>query len=145
MIQLTADQIREVADQMDCGFRCFYNTVTKEIKSVIDMDKHPFAEEDFWESEYDEIEKDTEKFIEIHAPDTRFSLRIMERFIDTVDDIKFQNRLIFALNRPRPFSNFKYEIDYSGEYREIWFAFKKNQFIEWVKDQIEMLNNRDEQ
>ncbi len=83
--------------------------------------------------------------MEIESPDTKFSFQIMEEFIiDIVDNSIIQEKLISALNRNKPFRNFKYVIDNSGKYREMWFKFKHNQYEEWVKEQIEMLNEFNE-
>jgi hypothetical protein len=46
------------------------------------------------------------------------------------------DRLEEALRRPKPFANFKFDIDNSGLYRQKWFDFKKLQMIEWVRGQV---------
>jgi len=40
--------------------------------------------------------------------------------------------LINALNRKKPFREFKFEIDNSNMYRQQWFDFKNAQLKEWV-------------
>jgi hypothetical protein len=64
----------------------------------------------------------------------------MADFIDTVTDKKVQDRLIKALNKSKPFRNFKYEIDNSGEYRQKWFNFKEQEYCKWIDNQIADLN-----
>jgi hypothetical protein len=68
--------------------------------------------------------------------DSNQSFRVMERFVDRVDSEKFREKLINALNRRKPFRNFKYQID-DSDYRQDWFDFKLQQNMEWVKEQIE--------
>ncbi len=54
----------------------------------------------------------------------------MEAFIETLNDKRFQTRLIQALERKRPFANFKSIID-SSDVRQNWFDFRderKNKF-----------------
>jgi hypothetical protein len=64
----------------------------------------------------------------------------MVDFAESVDDTKLRDKLISALNRPKPFQNFKWQIDNSGEYRQQWFDFKKMCYIQWVKEQIDLKN-----
>lgn len=48
------------------------------------------------------------------------------------------------LNRSKPFSNFKWIIDNSGDYRQKWFDFKNQKYIEWVEEKISELNSMEE-
>ena len=66
----------------------------------------------------------------------------MAGFADSVDDTRLQDKLINALNKSKPFRNFKWQIDNSGDYRQQWFDFKKIRYIQLVKEQIE-LNKED--
>jgi len=50
------------------------------------------------------------------------------------DPVKLQDKLINALNRKRPFANFKFIID-SSPYRREWFGFKK----QWMEDHVKEL------
>lgn len=65
----------------------------------------------------------------------------MTDFAERIDDSKLQDKLRSALNRPKPFKNFKWQIDNSGVFRQQWFDFKKMRYIHWVKEQID-LNKR---
>ena len=73
------------------------------------------------------------------------SLRIMEGFIYSLPDQahELKTRLTQALNNAKPFRNFKYIIDNSGQYREQWFAFKSQQLIELVKIRLGTELNED--
>jgi hypothetical protein len=62
----------------------------------------------------------------------------MADFTEGIDNAGLQNKLINALNRSKPFQNFKWQIDNSGEYRQQWFEFKKMRYIQWVKEQIDI-------
>ena len=61
----------------------------------------------------------------------------MADFAEVVEDINLQKKLINALNRPKPFRNFMWNIDNSGDYRQKWFQFKNKRYIQWVTEQIE--------
>jgi len=57
----------------------------------------------------------------------------MEYFIDEIDDNNLQNRLINALNRRKPFANFKYIVE-TSKYRQQWFDFRQKQWEYYVWD-----------
>jgi hypothetical protein len=61
----------------------------------------------------------------------------MADFVETVDNEKLRESLIQALDRPKPFRNFKFTIDNSGPYRDKWFKFKDKKLIEWVESQLQ--------
>ena len=82
-----------------------------------------------------------DKLVEFEKMSTRESFEMMEEFIDTVEDENFKQKLIYALNRNKPFRNFKYEIDYSDEYRQRWFKFKEEKYLECVEKKAKTKNN----
>ena len=43
-VNLTKEQIKEIAGEMEMGFRCFYNPETGEVKSMPDFDGNPDAD-----------------------------------------------------------------------------------------------------
>jgi hypothetical protein len=56
----------------------------------------------------------------------------MADFADSLSDShRLKSRLINALNRKKPFREFKFVIDNSGEYRQMWFDFKNRKLQEW--------------
>jgi hypothetical protein len=58
----------------------------------------------------------------------------MENFVDEVNDINLQGKLINAL-RKKPFANFKYLVE-NSDYRQQWFDFRKTQYEFYVWDII---------
>ncbi len=138
MVKLTKDQIREIADQLDSGMKCYINKETGEILTVLDFDSWPGGDSELWEDVLTELEENWDKYVEIKRMESRESFEIMADFTETVDEKLLQNKLILALNRKHPFQNFKWLIDNSGPYRQKWFDFKNQRLIEWVKDQLEI-------
>ena len=53
------------------------------------------------------------------------------------DNDKLKNQLINALNRKKPFREFKDIIDNAGKYRQQWFDFKQAQLLQWVRDKFD--------
>jgi hypothetical protein len=120
--------------------RCFYNLKTGEIKTIINFNSWIGADEEPWEKESKEIENNWGDYFEFIGFESHESFKIMADFSEDIEDKRLQVKLINALNRPKPFQNFKWQIDNSGEYRQKWFDFKKMCYIQWVKKQVELSN-----
>ena len=133
---MTDEQINELADNLDCGLRCFVHKEEKTIVTIPDTINNPDSDTGLWDEVNDEIEKNFDSYVEIEKMDSHESFRLMENFIHTVDSLQLRDKLEEALRRPRPFANFKFDIDNSGPYRQKWFEFKNEQMIEWVKGQL---------
>ncbi len=145
IIELTDEQIKSIAEELDAGMRCLYHKETKEIKSVIDLDRHIYADEEIWEESINEIDRERDKYFEFKALSSRESYSIMKDFAVSVKDKDIRERLLYALNKPKPFSNFKYEVDFSPELHEQWVKFKNERYIRWVKEQIDEFNSMEEE
>ncbi len=140
MINLTEKQIKVIAGELDCGFICYYNKRTGETKNMLNPDNWDGTDE-LWEEDQKELEENSADYIEFEGFESRESFRIMEDFASTVDDSKLRDSLINALHKRKPFANFKWQIDNSGDYRQQWFDYKNKRYIEHVKDQLEYYNN----
>jgi len=130
--------VKEIAETIDTGFICFLNLDTLETESIPNDDDYLFefksaAEESGEEFKYSEWEH----CIKFEPLPSYEAFRIMEGFIDdVVDDDKVRNRLINALNRRKPFANFKNVID-SSQYRQAWFDYKQQQLEIKVWDKLQ--------
>ncbi len=103
----TEKQIDEIAEDIECGMKCYFNLKTGEIVTIRDFDSCPLADEDQWKDEIKKIEKNSDDYFEFEGFESHKSFRIMADFASDVDDEKLQNNLIDALNRPKPFQKFK--------------------------------------
>jgi outer membrane cobalamin receptor len=139
MVKITKDQIKEIAEQLDCGNRCYINKETGDIKATPDFD-NGYADEELWADVLKEFEENWEKYIQIEKMESHESFDLMADFADSVDSKELRDSLIKALNKKYPFRNFKWVVDNSGPYRQKWFDFKNQRLIEWVKDQLEVLD-----
>jgi len=139
MINLTKDQIKEIAEQLDCGNRCYINKETGDIKTTPDFD-NGYADEELWADVLEELEENWDKYIQIEKMESHESFDLMADFAESVDSKELRESLINALNKKHPFRNFKWVVDNSGPYRQKWFDFKNQRLIEWVKDQLEVLD-----
>lgn len=140
MIKLTKQQIKEIAEELDCGMKCYYNKKTKEIKLLPDFDSYYGADEEPWAEELKKLEENWTDYIEIECMNSQESFLVMENFANFIENSTLREKLINSLNRSKPFRNFKWIIDNSGDYRQQWFEFKNQKYIEFVKDQLEQFN-----
>ena len=143
-MNLSAQQIDEIAENLDVGLKCYFNLKTGEIKTILNFDSWESDDQEPWEEEINEIEENWSDYFQFEGMESHDSFQIMADFVDTLDDQRLKDTLINALNKRKPFQNFKYEIDGSGEYRQLWFDFRKLRYIEWIKDQIDAHNDFEE-
>jgi hypothetical protein len=138
MLILNEDQIKQIAGELDAGFRCFIHKENLEIISLPDETSHAEMELDAWEQDMEKVDNNLNQYIRIDTLDSSDSFKIMEDFSNQVDDEKLKSRLISALNHRNPFRYFKTEIDNSGKYRQEWFDYKNSRLQQWVREQIEI-------
>jgi hypothetical protein len=141
---LTEEQIKEIAENLDMGMRCFYHLKTGEIEAAPNFLEGDWIAQDAepWQEVLDKLDENWGDFFEFEKMTSHESFDIMADFAETVDNQNLQDKLFKALNKFKPFRNFKWEIDNSGEYRQKWFEYKNQKLIELVKDQIEQHNRQ---
>lgn len=139
MTTLSKENIKEIADQMDMGLNAFFHKETGELIFVPDLDQFYGMDLEGWDEDFDKLKKNKKKFIEIEKQRSHDSFQAMQDFAEQVDDTSTRTKLLEALNRKKPFSNFKDAVDNSGDYREQWFAFKDKRNIEWVEAALKYL------
>ena len=137
--------VHTVAENIDCGLVCFINPETLEVEEIpkgmldgfSDFSLDPeFGDEHEDEEEQKFLHDEWETCITVEPRESSESFRIMERFVDEVNDKILKNKLINALNNRKPFANFKNIVE-SSDYREAWFAFKQQQLEILVWDELE--------
>jgi hypothetical protein len=136
-MKLTSKQINEIAQDLECGMKVFINRDNLEFRTILDWGD--FYDPGPWTEELEKIESEWTDYVVIEKLESREAFRIMEDFIDEIDDTSFRQDLIKILNRKSPFANFKAEIE-SSDFRQQWFTFRTKKFEEYVKDQLEMEN-----
>jgi len=142
MIALTSEQIKEIAETIDCGFVCHWNIKSNRLIFIPSNDEFEYDDSGAWDEDIKELELNSNEYREIEQPDSRESFRFMEDFTNELpDNTRIKVTLIEALNKRKPFREFKYAIDNSGEYRQLWFDFKNQKMIEYVKDNVDYIVN----
>nr|WP_315421790.1 UPF0158 family protein [uncultured Pedobacter sp.] len=140
MAALTSEQIKEIADTIDCGFVCHWNIKNNSLIFIPNDEGFDPADNDAWDEDIKELKTNSSEYKEIEKPDSTESFRFMEDFTDELpDNTRIKVTLIEALNKRKPFREFKYEIDNSGDYRQLWFDFKNQKMIEYVNNKIDYI------
>lgn len=139
MKPLQEDEIKEIVENLQCGFKCFWNVKTNAL-IFIPEDENSHIDWEFWEEQTVQLKKEAKDFKEIEKPASTASFEIMEDFVATmVSDALFKKELENILNSKKPFGHFKQCIENSN-LRDDWFQFKNNWFRNWVQKQIKQIS-----
>jgi len=144
MLTFTKKQIKEISEQLDCGFRAFYHKQTGDLIFVPDTNRYINMDTDAWQDELDKLDENFLDYREIDAMEASDSFRVMADFAEQLPYSKLRDKLLNALNKTKPFREFKFVIDNSGEERQSWFDFKNKRYIEWTEEQLKIRNELDE-
>lgn len=131
---LTDEQIVEIVEQLDCGMVCFYHRPTGAVEFYPAPD-NPYADLELWQDTIDKIENDPANYDTFEKMSSSQEFEVMEHFAHSLTDNKFRDQILECLSKRKPFRNFK-ELIHSSDYRQDWFNFKKNAYIDFVKEQI---------
>jgi len=69
--------------------------------------------------------------------DTHESFQMMEAFISDIPQENIRQRFKDAISYKKPFQNFKQLLHNYPELRLQWFAFRDQQYMDWVQRQID--------
>ena len=129
--------IKEIAENLDCGFNCYYNPNRNEIVTIPNF-SHISDEEEFKEiilAGLEKVNKQKADFVKFEVLESFDTFKIMERFVEKITDQQFKSELEDILQKKKPFQNFKYLID-NSDYRQKWFDFKQRELERIVENQL---------
>jgi hypothetical protein len=138
MTKLTKEQIKEIAEQLDCGLRCFWNKKNGELLFIPNKVNYPDIETEAWSDEIEKLENNFDDYKEIDQLESKDSFEIMVDFVASLNNsTQLKSKLINALNMKKPFREFKFVIDNSSKYKQQWFDFKNQKLQKWVQDKFD--------
>jgi len=140
VLLLNNEQLNDIATDLEMGMVCYLHKKTGKKIAIIDWENDFSGDTELWAKDIKEIKKHPEKYYKINGMDTHDSFEIMRDFMDTVQYDPLKEKLRDAIDKRKPFRQFKNVIDNSDE-RENWFSFKTQKYIEWVKEQIKTFND----
>lgn len=135
-MEVPKEILNEIADNLEAGFICYLHRDTFELVAIPDPDQHLYMEGDIWKEEMSKVRKNKKKFIVIEQMMPSDEFRVMADFVDSLPHNEIKIRLLTALEGQKPFANFKHQINNSGEYREQWFAFRRQKILEWIQNEL---------
>jgi len=129
--------IKEIAENLDCGFNCYYNSNTSEIVTIPNFSNIADEEEfkEIIQEGLEKINKQKAGFVKFEVLESFESFKIMERFVEQISDQQFKSELENILQKKKPFQNFKYLLD-NSDYRQRWFDFKQTELERIVENQL---------
>ena len=129
--------IKAIAQELDCGFDCWYHPQTGELLTIpglsYSLDKDDFREA--FKETLERIASQKKELIKFEALKPFESFRIMEAFVRQLPDSKLQAELEIILAHKKSFKNFKIAINLSN-YRACWFNFKQEELEKIVEIQL---------
>ena len=131
--------IKNIAQELDCGFNCYLNLKTEEIITIPGF-SYVSDEEEFrkaFEEDYKKIEQHKADLIKFEVLESFESFKIMEQFTEQLPDEKLRIELENILARKRPFQNFKNKVDQS-DFRQSWFDFKQKELEKRVEIELKI-------
>jgi hypothetical protein len=137
-LNLTDEEVRSIAEELEMGLIVYVNIETKEIKAVADIDT--VFDPEPWEEMVQEIEDNYDSYLRIRNMDSSESFKIMEEFVETISDEELRKKLELGLSLSKPFRNFKDIIDSEYEYKKKWYAYRDGRYIEFVKERLNRFN-----
>ena len=140
MNSLKSNTIREIAQELDCGFDCYFNLKTDEIIGIPNFSQFS-DEEDFKEAfgeSLEKIQKHKKDFIKFEVLESFESFKIMESFVEKLTDQNLKSELESILTNKKPFQKFKHKIDHS-DFRQSWFDFKQKELEKRVENELERI------
>ena len=163
-MNFSKEQIKEIADMLNTRHHVYCANPDKgEIEIMLDdeiLDSYGISWEDDeeeeenlekestpnWEDElHDDVKAQMERInswertIKIEKPGSHEAFRFMEQFIeDVIPEGKLKAQLWIALSGSHPFRNFN-DIVHECDYREDWFAFKQEALEKYVRRELGVL------
>ena len=134
-MKIKSKQVKDIVEELLSGFNVYINRGTLEVKTLLDPDK-VYDNEELWQQEFRKLDSEWEDYIEIIPMPTWQSFRIMEAFVEEIQEIELRLELLKRLKMRRPFANFKVVVE-SSAYRQVWFDFRQAEWEEYVREQLE--------
>ncbi len=144
MTNKTTDIVKEIAEQLDCGFRAFIHKTTGQLLFIPDNYNYPDIDLSSWDKELEQLENNFTDYHEIEKWTSSEAFEIMSEFAVHLTDKDLQSRLFDTLRKNKPFKEFKFVIDNSGDFRQQWFDFKNKWQEDFVARQLNRLKTTDE-
>lgn len=133
--------IKKIADELDSGMTVFYHIETGELVAYPDEMHHIYFDASEWRKEINAVKKERKKFLKFKTMQSRDSMRLMEHFAGNIQVQETRELFEDVLNQRKPFQGFKLLLREHPAIEQEWYIFKDEQYISWVKNQLEAHNS----
>ncbi len=135
---ITEELINDIAQDLDTGLCVFVHRKTLETISYPNPDEYSEDEMEAWQEDIDKVENNADDYFEVRRWQGFDMHDIMSDFVEEiVVQPVLKARLTEALQGRKPFQNFKFLIDNSGDIRESWFSYKLQREMDWVRRAVQ--------
>ena len=136
-MEISEEALKEIAGELDMGMEVFYHKETGAIETILDRDQFgsEMKDDELWQPLVDKIESNIDDYVEFRQMSSHESFQVMEDFANAQTNPAFKKNLLDRLRWRKPFRHFKEFVD-DSEYRDDWFAFKNEAYIDFVKRQL---------
>lgn len=141
----TPEKIAEIAEELSLGFRAFLHKKTGETVFIPNELDIADADLTLWSDEVASVEANPSDYEEIEKWTSSDEFIVMENFTRQLSQNKpLRQKLSNALNENKPFRKFKAIIQEDGEQLERWYLYKKQCQINYVKNQLELIQSQED-
>ncbi|MCC5944586.1 MAG: hypothetical protein JJT94_06595 [Bernardetiaceae bacterium] len=137
-MEITAEIIADIKMNIeDEGMRTFIHIKTGEVLAVPDEYSLIYDEnKELWQDVLAKWKNNKDDYYEIERWTTAYDFKLMQRFAEYLtEDKDLQEQVFEALNRRKPFHNFKWIIG-NSPFREKWFDFREQMYQAWIEKQL---------
>ena len=140
-IAITAETIKDIAQEVEMGMLCYYHIATGDLECVPDELKgHSSYEEAFWKDSLKKIKANRKQYICFEGMESNESFRMMERFVEDIKDAKTRHQFQKTIALKKPFGNFKQLLYQYPALQQEWYSFKDEQYTQHVQQQLDVYN-----
>ncbi len=136
MIELTDEQISEVAAAVERGKEAYIHREHGRVMIADDPDKNVRADPEVYRIVMDTVNNEPEKYVYVCRMPTDTSFAIMQAYVDQVRNQELWQKLSYALKRPRPFKTFRSELESYPKTEAKWLAFRQKRYEKYVKEVV---------
>lgn len=132
---------KSIAESIDCGLIVYLNLDTLDLEEVsAEMEDPEDFDSNFSQCDWVERPKfyDWENTIRFEPLEAHESYKMMEAFVENMEDEQLQAELFNAMDNQKPFAHFNGIID-NSEFRQNWFDFKQH----YLENHVQILLSKE--
>ncbi|MDQ6890055.1 MAG: hypothetical protein M3Z56_07250 [Bacteroidota bacterium] len=108
MLKISPETIKEIAEQLDCGMKCFYHLPTGELVTYPDELKWGGEiDEEVWGEDLAKIDENFHEYVAFTAMESHESFGVMEDFIEMITEQRVRESLKKSFNAQNLFNSSK--------------------------------------